>query len=242
MATTNEHPSTTSPVSSQWTAERTTVLEAARAMYRDGLVVGSSGNVSSRCGKELLAITTSGKDYGNLELDQIVVVDFDGEPIVGDGVPSSEMLMHTAIYRARPGVGAVMHTHSVYASALAVAGLSIPAIIDEMVVYLGDRIQMSAYASPGSEEMGEQVVAALGERSAALIKNHGLVGVGSTPADALRVCQMAERIAHIYTLAKTLGNVDPLPPEAVETELELFRMRQAVQMQLAGEEPAEDQR
>ena len=204
---------------------RLEVVESARAMHRSGLVVGSSGNVSARVrGEELLAITTAGKDYETMGLDEVVVTDFEG-----DALPSTEMLMHVAIYRARPDVRAVMHTHSVYASALAVAGEPLPPLIDEMVIVLGDSIQVSDYAFPATEELGDAVVAALGERNAALIRNHGLVGVGSSLAEALHVCQLAEHIAHIYAAAKTLGTPRPLPEEAIATETALFRMSRKVE-------------
>ena len=206
------------------------MLDAALAMHGDGLVVGSSGNVSARCGAgELIAITASGQEYDGLGIDGVVVADFEGEPVVGDAIPSTELLMHVAIYRARPDVRAVMHTHSVYASALAVAGTPIPPLIDEMVVYLGDSIQVSDYAFPGTEELGARVVVALGERNAALIRNHGLVGVGKSPHAALSVCSLAERVAHVYAVARALGNAEPLPDDVVALELELFRMRQAAE-------------
>ncbi|MEX2599602.1 MAG: class II aldolase/adducin family protein [Dehalococcoidia bacterium] len=212
-----------------WHEERTLVLEAAQAMYQHGLVVASSGNVSMRVSDDgrddMLAITAAGKDYEKLSLEQVVVVDFEGEPLVGDALPSTEMLLHSSIYQARPDVGAVMHTHSVYASALAVAGIALPPIIDEMVVLLGDSVQVSEYTFPGTEDLGAAVVQALGERNAALIRNHGMVGVGKTPADALKACQLTERLAHIYTAAAALGGAHPLPEEAVRTELEIFRMQ-----------------
>ncbi len=212
--------------------ERTAVLDGAEAMYRHGLVVATSGNVSARCGDgTLMAVTAAGKDYEKLTLEQIVVVDFEGEPVVGDAIPSTESMMHAAIYAARPDVGAVMHTHSVHASALAVAGLALPPLIDEMVVSFGGSVQVTEYAFPATDELGEEVVKALGERNAALIKNHGLVGVGKTVGDALKVCQLAERLAHIYTLAKAMGNPEELPADVVETEIELFRMRRDAESQ-----------
>jgi L-fuculose-phosphate aldolase len=212
-----------------WIKIRQSVLEAAQAMLQGGLVVGTSGNVSARCTGDSLAITASGTDYAAMTLDDIVVVDFDGEPIIGDSIPSTEMLMHAAIYRARPGVGAVMHTHSAYASGLAVAGQALPALIDEVVVHLGGAIEVSAYAFPGTEELGEHVVIALGERNAALIRNHGMVGVGKTPAEALRACQITEHSARIYFIAKTVGVPQQIPADAIETEIELFRMHAAVE-------------
>ena len=202
---------------------------AAQTMHREGLVVETSGNVSARVreGKrDLIAITASGTAYESLTLEDIVVVDHEGEPVLGSAVPSTELLMHAAIYQARSDVGAVMHTHSTYASALAVAGLAIPALIDEMVVSLGESIQVSAYASPSSEEMGEAVVTALADRNAALIKNHGFVGVGRDVRAALKACRLGEQMAKIFVLARGVGNADPLPATAVQAEVELFRMRQ----------------
>jgi len=215
-----------------WIAIRQAVLDAAQLMLRDGLVVGTSGNVSARCTDDSLAITASGTDYAAMTLEDIVVVDFDGEPMVGDAIPSTEMLMHSAIYRARPGVGAVMHTHSAYASGLAIAGQPLPPLIDEIVVHLGGVIEVSEYAFPGTEELGDRVVAALGERNAALIRNHGLVGVGKTPAEALRACQITEHSARIYSIAKTVGVPQEIPADAVATEIELFRMHQAAEAHL----------
>lgn len=198
-------------------------------MLSNQLVVGTSGNVSARCAENSLAITASGTDYTSMTLDDIVVVDFDGEPLLGDAIPSTEMLMHAAIYRARPTVRAVMHTHSVYASGLAVAGQQLPPLIDEVVVRLGGAIEVSEYAFPGTDELGDSVVIALGERKAALIRNHGLVGVGKTPDEALRVCQIVEHSAHIYTIAKMIGVPRLIPEDAIDTEIELFRMQQAVE-------------
>jgi len=213
----------------EWIDNCAAVLKAAREMYRGGLVVATSGNVSARCGASALAITASGRDYESMTVDDIVVVDFDGEPIVGDAIPSTEMLMHVAVYLARPSVGAVMHTHSVYASALAVSGQALPTLVDEVVVHLGGEVRVSEYAFPSTEELGKNVVEALGERNAALIRNHGLIGVGKTPNGALHTCQLVERAAHVYAVAKALGNPAPLPANVVETEMEIFRMKRTVE-------------
>ncbi|MBM3939352.1 MAG: class II aldolase/adducin family protein [SAR202 cluster bacterium] len=213
----------------EWLEERTKVMEAAQAMYRQGLVVAASGNVSVRVrhdGRDLMAITASGKDYERLTIDRVVVVDLDGEPVHGDALPSTESLMHGAVYKTRKDVGAVMHTHSTYASSLAVAGMPLPPLIDEMVIALGDSIQVARYAFPGTEELGVNVVEALGERNAVLLKNHGLVGVGHTMDDALKVCALAERLCQVYVTARLLGRADPLPADAVAAEVELYRMRQ----------------
>ena len=213
-------------MSSSWGAEKSAVLDAAQEMAALGLVTGTSGNVSMRLGgDELLAVTPSSVPYGELTAASIVVADFDVEPVEGELPPSSETLLHVAVYRARPDVGAVIHTHSVYTSVAAVAGLEIPPIIDEMVIAVGGAIKVSAYAFPGSEELANGVCEALGPRNAALIKSHGAVGVGRDLREALSVCALVERVAQIFLLARMLGTVDELPPNVVKAEQAIFEMR-----------------
>ena len=194
-----------------------------------GLVTGSSGNVSRRLGSsgggELVAITPTGRPHADLKDEDIAVVDFDIEPVEGDLAPSSESLMHVAIYRARPDVRAVIHTHAVYSSVAAVAGLAIPPIVDEMAVALGGAIEVSDYAFPGTMELADSVRDALGERNAALVRNHGAVGVGSDLKEAMEVCKLTERVAQVYLMASILGKVSPLPEDIVEAEIAIFRMR-----------------
>ena len=220
-----------------WLVQRRAVLDAARAMHAEGLVVETSGNVSARVTdgtRDLIAITASSTRYDTMTVGDVVVVDHEGEPIIGDALPSTELLTHAAIYRARPDVGAVMHTHSTYASALAVVGIAIPPLIDEMVIVLGDSVRVADYAYPSTDELGESAVAALGERNAVLLKNHGFVGVGRTVGDALKACRLGEQLAKIFVLTRLMGNADELPPSAVEAEVELFRMRQAAGGDAAG--------
>ena len=213
----------------EWRAERAEVLAAAQAMEREGLVMGSSGNVSRRVadsdGRQLMAITSSSVAYERITGEEIVIVDFEGEPLTGDLVPSTETLTHAAIYLARPDVGAVMHTHSTYASALAVAGLDIPPLIDEAVLALGGGVRVAEYGFPSSQELADHAVAALGERNAVLLRNHGLVGVGRSLDEALHVCRLAEQQAHVFILARVMGRARALPADVVVSEIELFRMR-----------------
>ncbi len=213
-------------MTSRWQQEKEAVLATGRDMARKGLVVGSSGNVSMRLGEgqELLAITPSGKYYDELQADDIQVIDFEGEPVEGDLLPSVETLMHVAAYRARPDVGAFVHTHSVYASVLAVARLELPPVIDEIVASVGGEVRVAEYAFPSTEELADNVAAALDERNAALLANHGLVGVGKDLREALAVCEMVERAAHIYLMARALDRVNLLPDEVVAIEQDLFRM------------------
>jgi L-fuculose-phosphate aldolase len=210
----------------KFVTERAAVARAAREMERLDLVSGSSGNVSLRIGGEgLMAITPMGVPYSGMDESDIVVVDSDLEPLEGDLPPSSESLLHQDIYARREDVAAVVHTHSVFSSVAAVIGREIPPILDEMVVYIGGGIRVSEYAFPGTQELAESVCEALEERSAALIRNHGAVGVGSTVEEALRVCALVERVAKIHTYAAMSGRVDTLPSAVIEREQAVYKMK-----------------
>ena len=214
------------------------VASTAREMAAGGLVTGSSGNVSLRLAGGLFAVTPSGVPYTRLRDEDIIIIDGEAEPVEPeDGAwsqtdllaPSSETLLHLAIFAARPDVGAVVHTHAVYSSVAAVAGLDVPPLIDEMMLSVGGAVKVSEYRFPGTQDLADSVVAALGERNAALIRNHGAVGVGRDLASALDVCFLVERMAHIFVFASLLGGANPLPAEAVETELALYRMRRVAE-------------
>ena len=214
-----------------WQKERRAVLEAAQRMAALGLVVGTSGNVSMRVDvdsgeRELMAITPSGIEYDILNTEEILVTDMDDiEPVEGDGVPSSEAMLHAEIYRHRADVGAVMHTNSAFATAVAVAGLDIPPIIDEMVLTVGGEVKVAEYAFPSSEALAANVREALGGRNAALMRNHGAVGVGADLREALKVCELVEHAAQVMVYARMLGGTTSLPSDVLEAEMALFEMR-----------------
>jgi L-ribulose-5-phosphate 4-epimerase len=211
-----------------WGDERREVLDTCRRIVAAGLVAGSSGNVSRRVegpdGAPLAAITPSRIPYHRLTVEDILVIDFEGDPVKGEGVPSSETLVHLAAYSARPDVGAVIHTHSIHASALAVAGLEIPPLLDEQVVALGGAVPVAEYAIAGSQELADKACAALGEGNAVLLRNHGALGVGTDLEEAATVCELVERLAQVYILALGLGKVTSLPEQVVEVEKRIFRM------------------
>ncbi|GBD10402.1 L-fuculose phosphate aldolase [bacterium HR23] len=214
----------------EWLEERQAVLRTAQSMFQAGLVLGTAGNVSVRVnqreGRTLLAITPTQRPYLTLRPEDIPVIDEEGEAILGDLPPSSESLLHIAIYRARPDVHAIVHTHSPYASACAVAGLAIPPILDELVVYAGGTVEVAPYGFPGSQDLADKAVYALGDRCAVLLRHHGVVGVGRSLEQALQVCLLVERAAQVFILARLLGNAPCLPPEAVEAERAIYIMRQ----------------
>ena len=199
---------------------REQVLDAVRRIVEAGLVANASGNVSCRIHRaegDLFAVTASRVPYRRFTIDDVLVVDADIDPLVGDGVPSSESLLHMAVYRARPDAGAVIHTHSVYASAYAVAGRPIPALLDEQVVALGGRVEVAAYGASASDTLAEHAVAALGDRAA--------VGVGADLEEAVAVVELVERVAKIGVLAGLVGgDVEGLPFDVVSSEQAVYRM------------------
>jgi L-ribulose-5-phosphate 4-epimerase len=211
---------------SQWHEEKLIVLEAARKMLEKGLVVGTAGNISLRLPSEgeqqLLAITPSSRHYDSLTADDIQIIDFNATTVEGHLQPSMETKLHIGIYQARKNINAVIHTHSVFASAVSVAGRDIPPILDDQVAFLGGRIKLARYALTGSPEQVRVVLAALQDRNAVLLPNHGAVGVGRTMRDAFTACELIEKTARIYLLALAAGKVNRLPPQAIKTEKELF--------------------
>ena len=214
----------------QWSEQRRDLTEATREMYRRGLVGAYSGNTSLRLtdagDDSLLLVTPTHHPYYRLQPDELVVVNLEGEPVSPAPMPpSSETRLHLEIYRRRPDVQAVAHTHSIHASVAAVIGRDIPPLIDEMLMTIGGPIKVSKYAFPGTQELAEQAYAALGDRNAALLRNHGAVGVGPDIWEALEVCDLVERLAQIFVLARNFGPraASPLPEDAIATEMQMFR-------------------
>ncbi|MFC1941701.1 class II aldolase/adducin family protein [Chloroflexota bacterium] len=205
-----------------WLEEKKIVLEAAQKILEKGFVIGTVGNVSLRLppekGRGLLAITPSSRYYDSLDADDIQVVDFEAKPVAGELPPSAETMLHIGIYRARKNINAVIHTHSVYASAVSVAGLDIPAILDDQVVFLGGEIKLAKHALTGSREQVEYALAALEDRNAVLLPNHGAVATGRTMPETFTNCELIEKTAKVYLLALSTGKINPLPLEALETE------------------------
>src|SRR4030066_1377312 len=198
-----------------WESEKRQVIEAAQEMERRGLGVGTAGNISLRLkdpgGRELLAITPSGRYYDSLKVDDIVVVDFAGQKVEGELKASIETIMHIEVYKARKKVNAVVHAHPAFCSAIAVARLDIPPLIDEQVIYIGGEIKVAEYAFPGTPELAKSVVSALGPRNAVILANHGVLAVGRDMREALTICELAEEMAKIYVSALSLGKVNLIP-------------------------------
>jgi L-fuculose-phosphate aldolase len=214
---------------SRWQEAKRIVLETARKMEAKGLVVGTSGNVSVRIpgGKRpLLAITPTSRHYDTLNINDIPIVDFEGKQVEGKLAPSIETPLHAGIYQARENINAIIHTHSIYASAVSVTGKDIPCILEDQVAFLGGEIKLAAYALSGTSVLVKSVVAALGDRSGVILPNHGAIGTGRNMRDAFTACELIEKTARIYLLALAAGTVNEVPATALEHYLTYYSTHQ----------------
>ncbi|MCQ2372809.1 MAG: class II aldolase/adducin family protein [Phascolarctobacterium sp.] len=175
-------------------------------------VFGKTSSVK-RVPVEAILITPSGLGYENMQDDDLVLIDAEGKVLEGKHVPSSESKLHTAIYKACPEAGAIIHTHSIYASALAAMHKSVPAIIEDLVQIIGGRVECAEYALPGTQELADNAVKALHGKKACLLANHGAVAWGKTLADALMVAEILEKTAQIAIICMQAGGAYELTQE-----------------------------
>jgi len=188
---------------------RDEVLAAAREMLALGLTAGTAGNVSGRDGDRVV-ITPAGVDYRMMTAGDLAVLSLGGDVLEGAN-PSSERALHLAVYRAFPDVRGVVHAHPVHATMFACARRPIPAAVDEFALYVGGDVPCADYFPSGTDALAAEAVRHLGERAAVLLASHGLVAVGTSPADALHVATVVERGAHAIWGAAALGGAVPLP-------------------------------
>jgi L-fuculose-phosphate aldolase len=194
------------------TTTREAVLATAKRMLDQGLVEGTSGNISGRLPDGLVCLSPSSVRYDTMTLDDLVVVDGDGKVVEGTRAPTTEKDLHLATLGRYPELGAVIHTHAVYATMFALAHEPIPAVIEEVVVYVGGEVPCCEYRGTGTAELGEEVAGRLADRGAALLANHGLVTCGPTPEKALHNAALVERTAKIVWGARAMGApIHPLP-------------------------------
>ena len=198
---------------------RRTVCDLHAELPRNGLVVWTSGNVSARVpGSDVMVIKPSGVSYDDLVPEAMVVVTLDGDVVDGDFAPSSDTASHTYIYREMPQVGGVVHTHSPFATAWAARGEPIPCVITAMADEFGGEIPLAPYARIGGDEIGKAVVDSLsGHRSpAVLLRGHGVFTIGPDARAAVKAAAMCEDAARTVHLARTLGEVTPLPQPDID--------------------------
>jgi L-ribulose-5-phosphate 4-epimerase len=196
---------------------RRELVDLHEELPRNGLVVWTGGNVSARDPDSgLVAIKPSGVRYGQLTPESMVVVDLDGRIVEGDLKPSSDTASHLYIYRHRPDVNGVVHTHSRYATAFAAVGRSIPVYLTGQADEFGGEIPCAGFAFIGDDSIGSLVVEGIGRSRAILLKNHGVFTIGASAHSAVKSAVMVEDVAATVFAALQLGTPEVLPDDVVE--------------------------
>ena len=184
-----------------------------------GSLLSAGGNVSVRIPDEpVLVITPSGRPYMEMVADEICVVDLDLNPIAGKLAPSIETAMHAVIYRTRPDVGAVVHTHQPYASVFALINQPIPALFDEVALAIGETVAVVPYALSGTPELVDNVTQTVANGcNCFIMQNHGALNLGRNLEKAWKNAELLEKSAQAYCRALSTGQpVTTLPAETVE--------------------------
>ncbi len=183
---------------------------------KNDLVRWTGGNVSGRDPTTgLVVIKPSGVKYPDLKPEHLVVMDVDGQIVEGNLSPSSDTASHLYIYRHRPDVGGIVHTHSPYATAFAAIGKPIPVYLTAIADEFGGPIPVGGFALIGGEEIGKVVVESIGSSPAVLLKNHGVFTVGKNAESAVKAAVMTEDVARTVWYALALGTPDVIPAEDV---------------------------
>lgn len=202
------------------------VQEIALKSYKEGLVAGTSGNVSLYDHQySVMAITPSNLDYNIMTPQDIVIMDLDGKIIEGDLNPSSEWKMHGEVYKHKSEVNAVIHTHSPRATSFAVVHEEIPLILVEMLPFIGGDIPLAKFALPATPELGLSAVNALENRNACLLENHGVLAIGTTLDQAYIRAVYVEDAATIYHYARQVGYPRLVPDEAVQILKDRYKLK-----------------
>lgn len=184
---------------------RLALLEAGQRLVGEGLVARTWGNVSARVEDGKMLITPSGRKYEELTGEDMVSVDLRTGKHDGPRKPSSEKGLHKEIYRSRPEIHAIIHTHQMNASTVAAARREVPPILDDMAQIIGPSVRVADYALPSTKKIVRTTVKALKGRMAALMANHGAVCVGRDLEEAFVVCQVLEKACKAFIEAEFLG-------------------------------------
>jgi L-fuculose-phosphate aldolase len=183
------------------------IISVGKQLIDYGLVLATWGNISCRVPKtDSFLVTPSGIPYSELKTGDLVQLDLNGEYIEGTRIPSSESLVHLAIYKKRPDVQAIVHTHSNYASMFAVVRENIPPILVDMAQMIGGPIKVAKYALSGTQDLALNTVEALEDRNAVLLANHGVITTGRNLDEAFIISLLVEKCAQVLLGAKNLGS------------------------------------
>jgi L-fuculose-phosphate aldolase len=196
---------------------RKEMVEHGRALYQKGLTTGTAGNISARSEHGTMLITPTNTCKGMLTEDGMVAIDIKDGNVLSGGRPSIETPFHLAFYRARPEINAVIHTHPVYCTALAVKGVRVQTgLTPEGLLVLGREVPMVPYATPGTDDLAKALSDNLRSSNAFLLEKHGAITVGRSMADAFHRMETLEFMAQLQFNLQALGGGEPLPEDEID--------------------------
>lgn len=202
---------------------RANLVAYGKKLVETGLTKGTGGNLSVfDRDRGLMAITPSGIDFFEIQAEDIVIVDSEGKVVEGDKTPSSEWQMHLETYLNRQDIDAVIHAHTTYATALAMNREPLRAT-HYMVAVAGPDVRVADYATYGTPELAHNAVAAMKDRKAVLLANHGVLAGSNDLLNAFNIVEEIEYCAKVYCIAKSVGNPVALPDDEMALMHEKFR-------------------
>ena len=198
-----------------WEIRREICLFGKR-VYEKGFVTATDGNISMRMMANRLMITPSASCLGDLNVNDLAYVDLTGQILQSNCKPSSELPMHLEIYRNRPDVNAIIHTHPVNSTSFTIAGESFSQpVLPELILGIGD-VPIAKYATPSTNESAVVISELIKNHDVIILDHHGVVTVGKTLLDAFFKLERLEHAASTLLAAKQLGNINPLDPSDIE--------------------------
>ena len=198
------------------------MIDTCLILEKEGYFIGTWGNLSVRV-PEGVIVTPSRIPYKEITLNDFVTLDDDGRVISGHRLPTSEAEIHSILYRKKSDIGAAIHGHSVYATAVSCLNRAIPVFVEEIAQLIGGEIRCTRYVPAGQHKnIAKEVAATIGEVNAVLVANHGSVCCGRTLEEAFVACQVLEKAALMLLVSAPLGSVIPIPEEYVQSERHRF--------------------
>ena len=203
--------------------EREQIVEYGKKLIETNLTKGTGGNLSIfNREKQLMCISPSGIDYFKTRAEDVVVLDLDGNKIEGDREPSSEYDMHRIFYKNRNDIDAIIHTHTMYATTVSCLNWDLPPV-HYMLALAGKNVRCAEYATYGTKELAENAFAAMEDRKAVLLANHGLLCGAKDIANAFNITEEIEYCAELYYRTKAIGEPVIIQNEEMDLMMEKFK-------------------
>jgi len=196
---------------------RNQIVEASDIIYKQGYILGSGGNMSIRIPEEeLIAITSNDIDFEDMQPEEIIIMDLEGNVIDGEYNAPLEKLIHTNIYKRRPDVNAIIMTNATYCTAMAIARKPIPPVYTGMIELVGGGVLVAEYDNIGSEKIVSNILRALGSSNAVLISNHGFIAVSDNWETAFDITQICEKTSKAVLLSQMIGGPVSLKEDEID--------------------------